>query len=162
MSGLSVQHTFTRPGRYQVQARLVKNRNLFEYRSAAVVSANHSVVSPLIVTPVFSASAVGEDGTAVVTVSTPALADVSLDCSAGAARGRTNSGSVSLNLAPGSCVLDFLATRKVSARFYSKQRYLPTETVELYRGRISTNRTFDLTSGTETTTSPNAFSSLLH
>src|SRR5206468_202354 len=105
-----------------------------------------------IVTPIFSANAVGADGTAGITVSAPDFSDVSLDCSTGAIRSRSNSGPVSLNLAPGSYVLDFLATRKVSARFYSKQRYLPTETVELYRGGISTNRTFDLTSGTETTT----------
>ena len=161
MSGLSVQHTFARPGRYQVRTRLVKNQNLFEYRSAVVVSANHSVVGPLIVTPVFSASGVGEDGTAAVTVAAPDLAEVSLDCSAGAVRGRANSGSVTLNLTPGSYVLDFVATRKLSARFYSKQRYLPTETVELYRGRISTNRTFDLATGAETTTSPNVLSTQL-
>jgi hypothetical protein len=160
-SGPSVQHTFARPGRYEIVTRLVKEQHLFEYRSAAVVSANNAVVSPLIVAPVLSASAVGADGTVAVTITTPDLAEVSLDCSAGAVRGRANSGSLTLNLAPGSYVLDFVATRKLSARFYSKQRYLPTETVELYRGRISTNRTFDLASGAENTTSPNAFSTLL-
>jgi hypothetical protein len=159
--GANVQHTFARPGRHEIMTRLVRDQNLFEYRSVAVVSANHAVVTPLIVTPVFSASAVGEDGTVAVTVSAPDSSDVSLDCSVGALRRRSNSDSVTLNLAPGSYVLDFLATRKLPARFYSKQRYLPTETIELYRGRISTNRTFDLTSGAENTTSANAFSTLL-
>src|SRR2546430_13500292 len=100
MSGLSVQHTFTRPGRYQVQARLVKNRNLFEYRSAVVVSANHSVVSPLILTPVFSASTVGEDGTVAVPRSPPDSSDVSLACSVRALPRPRKSRSASLMSPP--------------------------------------------------------------
>lgn len=62
---------------------------------------------------------------------------------------------------PGSYVLEFLATRKLSARLYGQQRYLPSDPVDLYRGRIATNRTFDLTNGADTTPSPNAFSTQL-
>jgi len=58
-------------------------------------------------------------------------------------------------------VLDFLATRKLSARFYGKQRYLPDSPVALNRGRIATNRTFDAVTGAETTMSLNAFGTQL-
>jgi len=154
--GSSAQHTYARPGRYEVSTRLVRDRKLVEYRSAIVVSANHSTVAPLIVTPVFSASAASTDGTVALTVSAPTtVTDVSIDCSAGRVRARADSGAATLNLAPGVCTLEFLATRKLSARFYSKQLYQPTNPVTLYRDRISTNRTFALTTGTETTALPN-------
>ena len=51
--------------------------------------------------------------------------------------------------------------RKLSARFYGKQRYLPAVPIALNRGRIATNRTFDATTGSETTTSLNAFGTQL-
>jgi hypothetical protein len=79
----------------------------------------------------------------------------------GEVRGFADSGPVTLNLKPGSYVLDFGATRKLSARFYSKQRYLPAVPFNLNRDGIATNRTFDLATGAETTTSPNAFSTQL-
>ena len=66
-----------------------------------------------------------------------------------------------LNLKPGTYVLDFLAIRKLSARVYSKQRYLPDTPVAIYRGRVATNRTFDPVTGTNTTTSPNDFAKQL-
>jgi peptidoglycan hydrolase-like protein with peptidoglycan-binding domain len=160
--GATIQHAYTGPGRYEVLTRLVKDNRLFEYRSAVVVSANHPLIAPLAVTPVFSASPVAADGTVTLTVTTPpGISDVTLDCSAGAVRGRSDSGPATLNLAPGSYLLDFLATRKLSARFYSRQRYLPTDPVDLYRGRVATNRTFDLETGAETTASLDAFGTQL-
>jgi hypothetical protein len=162
VQGQTAQHSYARPGRYTLLARLSKDGTLVEYRSAIVVSTNNAVVTPLIVAPLLSAGAVSTDGTVPLTVSLPTgVTDVSLDCSAGEVRGFADSGSAVLNLKPGSHAVDFLATRKLSARFYGKQRYLPTDVVDLYRGRIATNRTFDLATGAENTTSSNAFSTQL-
>jgi len=154
--GASVSHAYARSGSYQLMMRLVQNNRLFEYRSAVVVSASHPAAGPLVVTPVFSASAAGSDGAVTLTVSTPAT-NVSLDCSAGTVRGKADSGPVTLKLAPGTYSLDFLATRKLSAHFYCKQRYLTSDSIALSRGRIASNRTFDPTTGTETTAALNAF-----
>jgi hypothetical protein len=87
----------------------------------------------------------------------PGITDVSLDCSVGNVRAFANSGPAVLNLKPGTYVLGFRAMRKFSARVYSKQRYFPTTSVALYRGLVSTKRTFDPSTGVNTTTSPNAF-----
>ena len=148
--GSSAAHTYARPGRYEVMTRLVLGSTLVEYRSAVVVSANHSAAAPLAVTPTFSASAAASDGTVTLTVSTSGGAqDVSLDCSAGTVRARSDSGPAILKLKPRTYILDFLAMRKLSARFYGKQRYLPAVPIALNRGRIATNRTFDATTGSE-------------
>jgi hypothetical protein len=162
VQGATAQHSYARPGRYTLLVRLSKNGTLVEYRGAIVVSTNNAVITPLIVAPVLSAGAVLPNGTVPLTVALPAAAtDVSLACSAGGERGSADSGTAVLNLKPGFYELDFLATRKLSARFYGKQRYLPEDDVDLYRDRIATNRTFDPTTGAETTTSPNAFSTQL-
>jgi hypothetical protein len=150
-----------RPGRYTVLTRISQNGQLFEYRSAVVVSANQTVSAPVIVAPVLSVGALA-GGTVPLTISLPAgLTDISLDCRIGGVPKFADSGSVVFDLKPGSYVLNFLAVRKLSARFYSKQRYLPISPVALSRGRVSTNRTFDLATGVNTTTSPNAFSTQL-
>jgi Tc toxin complex TcA C-terminal TcB-binding domain/PKD domain len=162
VQGATAQHSYSRPGRYTLLVRLSKNGTLVEYRGAIVVSVNNAVVTPLIVAPVLSAGTVLPNGTVPLTVALPAgVTDVSLACSAGRERGSADSGAAVLNLKPGSYELDFLATRKLSAHFYGKQRYVPTETVDLYRDRIATNRTFDPVTGAETTTSANAFSTQL-
>jgi Tc toxin complex TcA C-terminal TcB-binding domain/PKD domain/Putative peptidoglycan binding domain len=159
--GASVQHTYPRPGRYEVVTRLVNDQNLVEYRSAVVVSANHAVIAPLIVTPAFSAGALAADGMVPLAISAPGASDISIDCSAREVRGWAATGPITLKLKPGSYTLDFLATRKLAARFYSKQRYLPLPPLILSRGRISTNRTFDPATGSSTTISPNEFTTQL-
>jgi peptidoglycan hydrolase-like protein with peptidoglycan-binding domain len=155
--GATVIHAYGRPGRYTLLARFSQNGSLVEYRTAIVVSANNAVTPPLIAAPTMSAGALSTtDGTVPVTISLPAgMTDVSLDCSAAATRGYADNGQVVLNLKPGTYLLDFLAMRKFSARFYSKQRYFPAAAVSLYRGRVSTNRTFDPVTNANTTTSPN-------
>jgi hypothetical protein len=159
----SPHHTYAHAGHYEVLTRLAMDGRLVEYRGAVVVSANHAVDAPLIIVPALSVGTVAGDGTVPVTVALPTGtgANVSVESSAGRARGFADSGSVVLNLEPGLHTLDFLATRKLSARFYGNQHYLPNEIVELYRGRVATNRTFDLATGVDTTTSPNAFTSRL-
>jgi len=44
---------------------------------------------------------------------------------------------------------------------FSRQRYLPATPVSLSRGRVSTNRTFDPSTGANTTTSPNPLATQL-
>jgi hypothetical protein len=160
--GGSVAHTYARPGQYEVTTRLVQDSRLFEYRSAVVVSANHPVAAPFAIAPVFSAGSIASDGTVTLTVSPPSgTTDIGLDCSTGAVRATSDSGPVTLKLKPGTYVLDFRATRKLPARFYGKQRYLPDAPLTLNRGRTATNRTFDTATGVETTTSLNAFGTQL-
>jgi hypothetical protein len=158
-SGASVQHTYARPGRYEVMTRLVRNGELFEYRSSHVLSAAHPMNGPLVVVPTFSAGTVSAEGTVPLTITPPAaLAGVSIDCSTGATRKWAPSGPVQLDLAPGAYVLTFLAIRNFAGRLYAKQRYLPDEKVTLVHGGLATNRTFDALTGAETTATPNAFS----
>jgi hypothetical protein len=156
--GATVQHVYARPGRYELSTRLVRDRKLVEYRSAIVVSANHPVVAPLIIVPTLSAGAASVDGTIPVSVSLPpGTTEVSIDCVAGRSRASSDGGPATLHLRPGSYVIDFKATRKLHARFYGRQRYLPAVPLMLSRGRMSTNRTFDPETGLDTTASPNAF-----
>lgn len=158
VAGANAQHIYARPGRYVATARLVRNGELFEYRSSHVLSAAHPMSAPLVVVPTFSAGTVSPQGTVPVTISPPAgLSGVSLDCRAGTTRKWAASGAVQLDLAPGSHVLTFVAIRDFTARVYAKQRYLPGEKLTLVHGGIATNRTFDAVSGNETTTTPNAF-----
>jgi hypothetical protein len=160
--GATIAHTYARPGRYEVLTRLVKDQKLVEYRSAVVISAHQAVVAPLIVTPVLTASAAGSEGAVTLSLTTaPSTIEVSIDAAAGLVRGWAETGAATLKLMPGTYQLDFRATRKLSARFYSRQRYLPAAAVPLSRGRISTNRTFDIDSGNETTTALNPFGTQL-
>jgi hypothetical protein len=159
VSGTSVQHTYARPGRYEVMTRLVRNGELFEYRSTQVLSAAHPMNSPLVVVPTFSAGTISAQGTVPVTISPPAaLAGVSIDCGTGTTRKWAPSGPVQLDLVPGSYLVTFLAIRDFSGRLYARQRYLPNEKLTLVHGGLATNRTFDALTGTETTATPNAFS----
>jgi PKD repeat protein len=153
----SAEHTYARPGRYEVLARLAAGGRLSEYRSAVVMSASRQLPAPVIVVPQLGAGPLSAEGTVPLSVTLPAgVSGVSLECTAGRARGWADAGSVTLQLKPGRHLLTLLATRKLSAQFYGKQRYEPESPVELSRGRIATNRTFD-DKGDETTAAPSAF-----
>ena len=160
--GPTAQHLYARPGLYQVVIRLAKDQKLVEYRAAVAVSASRSVVSPLIVSPTFSTTAVAPDGSVTLTVAPPAnMPDVSIDCAVAKVRAGADTGPVTLKLKPGRYELTFVAMRKIAARFYSKQRYLPAVPVTVYRQRVATNRTFDSSTGANTTTAPNQFTTQL-
>ena len=154
--GPATAHTYARPGRYNVTVRLVHGGRLVEYRAAVVVSARHSMIEPLVVTPTLSAGPLAADGTVPVTIAIPAGLEVAIDCAASQGSSSSTSGSVQLSLPPGRQTLQFTATRNLPSRFYGMQRYLPAASVTLERGRATTNRTFDL-DGNETTATPNAF-----
>jgi hypothetical protein len=159
VAGLTAQHSYARPGQYEVLIRLAREGRLVEYRAAVVVSAVHPPVAPLVVVPEVIGGAPA-NGTIPVTI-TPLAGEVSIDCAAAGQRKSATSGSVTLNLPPGLHTIDFLATRKLSGRFYSRQCYQPVVPVALSRGRVATNRTFDPDTGADNTAAPNALATRL-
>ena len=146
---------------------LVRAGRLSEYRSAVYVSENHAASPPLIAVPTIAAATpIPASGPIDLTVKlvTAALTGVAIDCAIGKVRAFAASGPLTLKGIergtpgkPNRVVLSFLATRNLSARLYSKQRFLPAEAVSMSRLRISTNRTFAVGGDTETTTTPNPF-----
>ena len=54
-------------------------------------------------------------------------------------------------------MLWFSAVRPLTARFHSRQRFAPAAPLAIEALRLATNRTFDVTTGAETTASLNAF-----
>ena len=166
VQGLDVQHRYSRPGRYEVLTRLVRARRLTEYRSTVYVSENHTVSPPLIAVPkIAAATPVPASGPIDLTVTlATALNGVASECAIGKVRAFAASGPLTLKGIergtpgnPSRVVLDFRATRSLSARLYSKQRFLPADVVPMPRLRVSSNRTFAVAGDTETTTAPNPF-----
>ena len=64
---------------------------------------------------------------------------------------------VTFTLDPGRYVLRFSAIRPLTARFYSQQRFTHTAPLPLKGLLLTTNRTFDVVTGAETTVNLNAF-----
>src|SRR5262249_42678112 len=140
------------------------------YRSAVYVSQTHVLPPPLIASPTIAAvTPIPATGPIDLTVGlASAVAGVALDCAIGTVRGFADSGPVILKGIergkpgkPNRVIIDLLVTRNLSARFYSKQRFFPAEVVSMSRLRVSTNRTFAVDSDTDTTTSPNPFTTFL-
>jgi hypothetical protein len=166
VQGRDVQHSYSRPGRYEVLTQLVRAGRLTEYRSAVYVSVNQTVSPPLIALPTIAAATpIPASGPIDLTVKlATAVTGVAIDCAIGKVRAFAASGLLTLKGIergtlgkPNRVVLDFLATTNLSARLYSRQRFLPAEAVPMPRLRISTNRTFAVGGDTETTTTPNPF-----
>lgn len=156
-SGADVTHAYALAGQYEVTARLVHDDQLVEYRGAVVISDQHSLESPLIATPLISAGPSSVDGLVPVTFALPPeTSGISIECTVDGVPQFSATGSITLALAPRAHVVRFTATRKLSARFYGKQRYLADSPVVLERGRIATNRTFDA-DGNDTTVTPSTF-----
>lgn len=156
VQGTDVLHTYAFPGRYELTARLVAGGELTQYRAAVMVSEQHALPVPLVVTPTFAAG-IASDGIVPVTIAlSGATTDIAIECSAGGTRRFAEAGSLVLPLAAGRThVIRFSAVRNLSARFYGNQRYQPTTSVVLARARAATNRTF--VDGVETTTTANPF-----
>jgi hypothetical protein len=156
-SDRSVQHRYGRPGPYEVITRIAIGGRLSEYRSSIFVSQSNIVTPPLIAAPKITALNSGAGTTPIdlkieLAASVP---DISFECSIGQVRASSSPGPLVLKgIARGArVVMTFRASRNLSARFYSRQRFLPDEPVALTRMRAATNRTF--TNGAETTTQPN-------
>jgi hypothetical protein len=155
-TGVDVQHTYQRAGRYEVTARIVTGKRLATYRSAVVVSANHAVLGPFVVIPALTAAPLA-NGKVPVTIALPSgTSRVALDCAVGNFRERSAGGPITFELPVGSHVLTFGALRDLSARVYSDYRHLPDRKIAVQRGIVATNRAFDA-DGNEITANRNAF-----
>ena len=157
-------HTYGKPGRYEVTMRIVSAGHLVEYRGAVVVSRQHEVLPPLIAVP--RLRTVLEDGKIKVMPSLQPPVDQSLSVKwrVDNLSPDNRSGPVTFSLDPPTALegakrhtLRFTAVRQLKGLFYSQQRHATAAPVRLDGLHLATNRTFDPTSGAETTTSPNPF-----
>ena len=157
LDSAALPHTYARPGRYDVLVRIAVNGRLTEYRAAVVVSRQHTVRPPCIAVPALQTTVVGGAIKLEPSLQAPPGETLSVIWRIDNVRPDPGSNPVSFTLEPGRYVLRFTASRPLAARFYSQQRFDPTATLEIQSLRLATNRTFDLDTGAETTTSLNVF-----
>lgn len=153
----ALPHTYARPGRYEVLVRIAHNGRLTEYRAAVVVSRQHAVLPPCIAVPVLQTTVAGSEIKLVPSLQAPSGETLSVIWRIDNVRSDPGSNPLSFTLKPGRYVLRFIASRRLTVRFHSQQRFEPAQTFEIENLRLATNRTFDLDTGTETTTNLNAF-----
>ena len=155
----ALPHTYARPGRYEVVIRIAANGRLTEYRAVVVASRQHAVLPPCIATPMIPSQLTGTAGLFKLQ---PALQStqgelLSVWWRVDNLKSDPGNGPVTFTLKPGRYVLRFGAVRPMAIRFYSQQRHAPTEQLQLEGFRLTTNRTFDVATGLETTANLNAF-----
>ncbi|HMU55356.1 MAG TPA: PKD domain-containing protein [Nitrospira sp.] len=156
-------HTYARPGRYDVLVRISANGRLTEYEAAVVVSRQHSVQSPCIAIPQLQATVAAGKVTLQPTLDVPSGESLVVAWRMDDVAPDSGSSPVTFTLdvpAAGTkrrYVLRFSAIRPLKARFYSRQRYVPAVQLNAEGLHLATNRTFDVTTGNETTAGLNAF-----
>jgi hypothetical protein len=146
-------HAYARPGQYDVLVRIASNGRLTEYRAAVVVSRDHVVSPPCLAIPVLTTTVSGTTISlhpAIETSAEPLAVTWRLDGDSPEA-----TSNPSFTLLPGRHTLSVIAVRPLKARFFSQQRYLPEVSLALDALQLATNRTFDITSGAETTVALN-------
>lgn len=153
----ALPHTYSRPGRYEVLARIAANDRLTEYRAAVVVSRLHTVPPPCTALPVLQTSVVDGKIRLRPSLQVPSGETLAATWRIDSKEPDPGSDSLTFTLAPGRYVLRLSAVRPLSARFYSQQRHVPTTPLAFDRLHLTTNRTFDVTTGNETTVNLNAF-----
>lgn len=153
----ALPHTYARPGRYEALVRIAAGGRLTEYRAAVVVSRQHPVSSPCIAIPTLQTTLV--DSKIKLERSLEATPGEMLSVVWRIDNAKPDAGSdpVTFTLDPGRYVLRFSAIRPLTARFYGQQRFDPTSPLEMKSLHLTTNRTFDLETGDETTASLNNF-----
>jgi hypothetical protein len=157
LDSTSLPHTYARPGRYEVLVRIAANGRLTEYRAAVVVSRQHAVQPPCIGIPVLQTSVVSGKIKLVPSLQVPSGETLSVVWRIDNVRSDPGSSPLSFTLDPGRYVLRLTASRPLTARFYSQQRFDPAATLDVQNLRLATNRTFDVNTGAETTTNLNDF-----
>ncbi|HEX2269606.1 MAG TPA: hypothetical protein VHH35_08730 [Pyrinomonadaceae bacterium] len=157
LDSTSLPHTYARPGRYDVLVRIATNGRLTEYRAAVIVSRQHAVQSPCIGIPSIQATVAGGKIKLEPSLQVPAEETLSVVWRIDGQQADAGSDPVTFTVDPGRYVLRFSAIRPLTARFYSQQRFDPAAELEIKSLRLATNRVFDLETGAETTTTPNAF-----
>ena len=153
----ALPHTYAKPGRYDVLVRIAANGRLTEYRATVLVSRQHTIQPPCVAVPILQTTLTGGKITLKPSIQPPLGESLFLIWRIDNQEPDTGSDPVTFTLDPGRYVFRFLAIRPLTARFYSQQRYTPTTTLPLKGLHLATNRTFDATTGAETTTGLNDF-----
>ena len=150
----ALPHQYARPGKYDVRIEIADQGRLTGYRAAVVVSAQHAVEPPLIAHPQLAATVEAGGIRIVPTLSVASLGVVWL---LDRQRPDSSASPVSFLVQPGRHVVKFAATTLLTARFFGRQRFDPATAIQLDRLRVTTNRTFDSDTGSETTSALNTF-----
>jgi hypothetical protein len=157
LSSSALPHTYARPGRYDVRVRIAANGRLTEYRAAVVVSRQQIVLPPCIAIPVLQPTVVGGKARIQPALQGPSGESLAVIWRIDGEAPDSGGDPVTFTLDPGRYVLRFYAIRPLKARFYGQQRYDPVTPLALDGLHLATNRTFDVTTGNETTASVNTF-----
>jgi hypothetical protein len=147
------QHSYAQPGKYDVGLRLVLDGRLAEYAGSIVVSREQVVSAPLTAFPTFEAiddPSVPAGFTRVRCTSNAEAGETLAVIWQRAGQSPIRGQQVEFDLPPGRHTIAFAATRELTARIYSQQRFAPDDTLAMSALRLATNRVFEL-DGTETT-----------
>lgn len=155
-SPAALPHTYSAPGRYEMTIRIADAQRLTEYRATVVVSAQHSVPPPVVCRPQITTTV---DASGIAVVPTASVAgNETLDVNwrlDGRAPDIVAAGQQGFWVQPGTHALRLVATRSLSGRFVSRQRFDPTAQLQIDQLHVSSNRTFDDV-GNETTAALNS------
>lgn len=158
----ALPHTYARPGRYDVLIRIAANGRLTEYRAAIVVSRQQTVLPPCIATPSLAATPAGDQIKIQPSLQTAPGDSLSVSWAIDNLSADPGAGPVTFTLEKNRrYVLRFSAVRPLSARFYGRQRYNVTTPLSMDGLRLATNRTFDVSTGNDTTQTLNALGQAL-
>lgn len=162
-NGVATSHTYVRPGRYRVQLSAVRNQRLSTFAADVFVSRARQVVPPVNAFPILDALAGAPAGKLRVTCKAGGPTSPAVGCAWRLIGERTTQrgNTAAFDLAPGKYAVLFTASRNLTARIYSRQRYVPERQILLTGFQVATNREFD-TAGTEVNvTQRNAFAAYL-
>ena len=158
-SGATLQHTYAKPGKYEVTLRVVRDAHLSEYKADVVVSRTHRAGLPVTAFPSLSldpdTTGLEPGRTRIAAVMTAPADDLvtgiwKLDDELSHRGDR-----VSFDLMPGDYTLEFRAIRTLQARVYSKRRFAPDQALSMELLTLTSNRRFDAAGQETTGVSPN-------
>jgi hypothetical protein len=129
---------------------------LTEYRAAVVASRQHTVQPPCIAVPILQTTVSGGKIVLQPSLQVPSGEALAVQWRMDNKQPDAGSNPLTFTLDPGRYVLRFSAIRPLIARFYSRQRFVPSTPIDLNAFHVATNRTFD-TAGNETTAALNPF-----
>jgi PKD repeat protein len=153
--GAAQSHVYSKPGKYTVTLRVVRNGRLSEFRSDVVMSRAHAngLVPPLMAFPVLSPETAANVPAGRTRIKAEVRAQAADPVVTTWRIGNEASGKGSLasfDLPPGTHILHFRAVRMIRAHVYNRQQHQPEASLEFDGLHLTSNRRFDL-DGTETT-----------
>jgi hypothetical protein len=148
-SGAEQQYTYTKPGRYTVALRVVRNGRLSEFRADVVMSRSHAEGLRLPVTAFpnltrEAGSKVPAGHTRVVGKLTAPADDPAVATWRIGEQGGVKGNRASFDLKPGEYTLSFSAVRLLKARVYCTQRHVSEPLFHFNGLSLTSNRRFDL------------------